>query len=199
MQRQAWRTDPRQLAFIFPPFPIFNNLCLAERAGIATFKHLPRLPLTDKVERVVARLARARLAMPNNPTLGEMVGTCRQSAAKALVRLVRSGKILMERRGNERRACVGQVCTGWGEALPGHAPYCTTAKGLPRPHRKVRADPLPPAADQWVPPEITERHVVSTLASKTCEWPMWADGERPNGKYCGAPATKRSYCTHHQI
>lgn len=199
MQLRSWRSDPRQLAFIFPPFlcdvPFFNKTTELP----AVLRLSPNLPLTDKIERVVARLARARLAMPNNPTLGEMVGTCRQSAAKALIRLVRSGKILVERRGNERRACVGQTCTGWGEALPGHAPYCTTPKGLPRPPRNVRADPLPPGTEQWTPPTITERHIVPTAASKTCEWPMWADGERPNGKHCGAPATKRSYCADHQI
>lgn len=31
----------------------------------------------------------------------------------------------------------------------------------------------------------------------SCAWPMWRDGERANGEFCGAEVARGSYCAAH--
>lgn len=157
-------------------------------------------PLMDKIERIVARHAGGAIPMPNNPVLGELAGSCRRSTARALNRLEVAGRINIERDGFRRRITLASgVGTAWGQSRPGHAPYSTHPKGsiVPPKERKPQSRPLAASIPAWVAPQITETRIVLTGPTPTCQYPLWADGARPNGMHCDAPSTQRSMCAEH--
>jgi hypothetical protein len=149
-------------------------------------------PLVADIERILDRLASSGAPMPNNPVLGELAGRGRSSASRALERLFKMRRIRIESRPGQRRIVLRDGrATGWGDARPGHAPYCSNRKGeTPRPPQ--RAPNSPP-----MPPAVRAAPVVAGPAP-TCQWPMWAHGVAPNDTYCGQPSMAgRSWCPLH--
>ena len=171
-----------QLTIIFPPPRVVISIT----------------PLMEKLEKAIRKLARNSEAMPINPDLGEMIGNGRSSVIRALDRLERAGRIVMERELRARRIVFPDgSATEWGEYRPGHSPYCTNAKGaIPTIKPKERAPeslPLPPRLPT-LPPPIPIRFG----RVKECEWPMWRDDQRPTGVYCGEAVTPgKSWCARH--
>lgn len=88
-------------------------------------------PLMRKILHVVTRTATAKLPMPTNAELGEILGHGRQSVAKAFDRLVALGRVRVDVRTSYRRVYVvsKQIITGWGEHRPGHAPFSKHRRG----------------------------------------------------------------------
>lgn len=41
--------------------------------------------------------------------------------------------------------------------------------------------------------------LLTDLESRDCRWPMWADGEAPNMRFCGKSSYVGSYCAEHSI
>ena len=155
-------------------------------------------PLMRVVEQILVRLSQANLPMPNNPVLGERAGGHGRSAVdRALRRLAALGRIRIERGEGKRRVWVATTAkfTEWGEARKGHAPFSSRKRGE-APAARVRASgsaALPPAL-----PKIAFQPIVVGPAH-TCQWPMWADGKRATGQFCGARSVPgKSYCSEHQ-
>lgn len=173
------------------------------------------------IEHILRRLARCGQSMPNNPILGEMAGgRHRQSIVKALERLRRAGiiRIDVDRALALRRVTFPDdgTTTDWGDARPGHAPFSSRPRGSPsqprprsaesRPMAVRSAPDLPPSAGQSAgavtpTPTATPAPAIAAVfigPAPVCQWPGWADGEQPSGRYCGQPSQPgRSWCTEH--
>ncbi len=150
-------------------------------------------PLVADIERIIRRVVQSGAPMPNNPVLGALAGNRgRSSAQRAVARLVKLRRIKVETRHGERRAVLPSgAATGWGEARQGHAPYCTTKKGQPKPPPK--RGPCSPAM-----PATVQLPAIVVKPAEACQMPMWPDGAKPNGHYCGAPVVGRtSWCCDH--
>jgi hypothetical protein len=76
--------------------------------------------------------------------------------------------------------------TDWGAARPGHKPYCTHARGeVPQPAPQRLG-----AVKVFMPIEWED--------VDGCQWPLWAEGQKPNGHYCGASVRRgKSFCADH--
>lgn len=172
---------------------------------------LPDVPLTPvmaQVETAVRRRAIARQPMPGNPVLGELIGgRGRQTAARALDRLIRVGRLRLETQGDRRRVILpdtGQA-TDWGPYAKGvHAPHSRRPRGAARTAKPVRpdikrAEPGDPARYRIEPARL-----VAVGPSMSCCWPLWDFGGNSTGDYCNKPVTtetrnrKRSYCPEHE-
>ena len=154
-------------------------------------------PLMAQLERTLHRIAANGGELPNNPRLGERLGHRRQPIQRALNRLRRNGRIQIERRGNQRRITVlsAGVRTDWGEARPGHAPYSSTPRGTST--TSVATAEQVDVVEAGRPPAPAARSI-PTGPTSSCQYPLWADGEKPNGCYCSAPSVRgRSYCADH--
>ena len=153
-------------------------------------------PLMEEIERILRRLAASRSPMPNNPILGELAGGRRRnSAARALEKLVLAGRITVETMPGQRRVVFADGrMTGWGESRPGHKPFCRNARGQQPPPPPPKRE-APVLVDVFVPRE----HRPDVPAARQCQWPLWADGEKPNGLYCGQKTLswKVSWCPEH--
>jgi hypothetical protein len=163
-------------------------------------------PLMAEVERILIRIAQVRGDMPNNPVLGQRAGgRGRSSVDRALRRLARIGRIRLEVEPGRRRVHLlahDGLVTGWGEARPGHRPFCSRPKGTTAPIVKTRApdsQPLPASAGtipalaslagmEWTPPAVAHG------ATRTCQWPMWGDDERPTYRFCDAATARSDSC-----
>lgn len=167
-----------------------------------------------QVSKIVARLASAKHPMPNNPILGNLAGgKSRSSALRALRRLVAANIITIERQGSHRRCtfiATGHV-TDWGEARPGHAPYLHRRPGEPKLFfakvRRPSSRSLPTALPgSGAPPAVTaaDRCGVVLGPARTCQYPLWADGQRVRlscePAVCAKPSrSASSYCDFHHI
>ena len=155
----------------------------------------------QNVLRVVTRAANLGGAMPNNPLLGHMAGGHgRSSALRALRRLAVACIVHIEVQGSYRRVLIVQTnrWTDWGDApprtrpLPPPPPRRSRTGDLPE-TRAPESRPLPAARD-------STRTAVGPIApATTCQYPLWADGERPGESplFCGDPSTYRSLCGTH--
>ncbi len=86
----------------------------------------------EKIFSLLKRRAEARLAMPTNIEMGEMIGgRGRQSIAKALDKLEALRRIRVDTKRGARRVYIPSrgAMTGWGEHRLGHAPFCTNPRG----------------------------------------------------------------------
>jgi hypothetical protein len=149
--------------------------------------------LTEMVEGVLVRIAKNGSTMPNNPMLGQRcAGRGRSSMDRAIRRLAKLGRVRVEIRGSLRRLWV-KSCdrwTDWGEARKGHAPFTARARGTPPP------EPPPPSAEiVRLPRPVIEQ--LKVRPSECCQWPLWPDGARPDGRYCERAIFRKSYCAEH--
>lgn len=143
-------------------------------------------PLMRAVIKVLNRLAATQQPMPNNPVLAELASArVRSSAMRALTRLEEIGHIRIEKENRRRRVVLLTTggATGWGEARPGHKPYC-------RPEPKVEPQRL-------IYRPVTVFYELDLRTSGNCCWPTSPDGVKPV-LFCDAPAErKKSYCAIH--
>ena len=152
------------------------------------------------VERTLQLLAGGAKPIPNNPELGLQIGVRRQSIQRAIDQLARAGRIQIETRQGQRRIYVEAVqrSTSWGEARPGHAPYCKTPKGAPPPEPKQRARQLQTVI--LFAGSAVHIHPIELGRVLECQWPIASDAAR-HGTYsmCGGKTVPgKSYCpTHH--
>ena len=164
---------------------------------------------------VLKRNANAHYPMPNNPRLGEQTssGHGRSTVLRALRRLSDAGFIRVEHRWKQRRVVIlinGRT-TDWGEARPGHSPQVHRRPGEPSPAikpPKAHAPSSRPLASHFMPilslltPEAARCTQVplKVIAIRTCQYPMWRDGERPRRSplFCNKPTVGRaSLCCEH--
>lgn len=181
-----------QLARPFPPLP-----------------DVPLTPVMALVETTVRRHAVARLPMPGNPVLGDLIGgRGRQTAARALARLIGVGRLRLETDNDRRRVVLpdtGQA-TAWGPYAKGvHAPHSRRPRGVAKRAKPIRPDIKPMEEGEPARYRIEPAKLVATKPSETCCWPMWdADGGRV-GDFCDRPVTteargrRLSYCPEHEI
>lgn len=167
-------------------------------------------PLMLAVERIVARVANARHAMPNNPALGELTGGhCRNTVSRALQRLEVAGRLKVEIANGKRRVVLPDgATTGWGDFATGvHKPYSRTAKGVTPPSEVQRPDYKPDGCEP-LRYRIQPQKLVEFEATDVCQWPIWGDGTSAPGihsvqnldkLFCNAPVQRnKSYCSRHQ-
>jgi len=172
---------------------------------------LPDVPLTPvmaQVEAAVRRRAIARQPMPGNPVLGELIGgRGRQTAARALDRLIKAGRLRLEIGDGRRRVVLpdtGQA-TGWGPYAKGvHAPHSRRPRGTARRAKPVRPDIKPADVGEPARYRIEPARLVAVGPSATCCWPLWPSGAISTDEYCNQPVTtearkkNRSYCPAHE-
>ncbi len=158
----------------------------------------------QEVLRLVTRLAGMSAEMPNNPSLGKLVGgRGRSCVLRALRRLEIACLVVVEHKGSRRRVIIMGTgkSTAWGEARPGHSPYLHRKRGEPavaaeKAPRRANTRPLAPqlpAGVRYAPPIVHS-------AADVCQWPMWKDGERPGAEplFCGDACTGgTSFCVGH--
>lgn len=150
-----------------------------------------------EIERILRRIAMAHSPMPNNPVLGALAGNRgRSSASRSLERLEKAGRIRIERETRRRRVRFpDHLCTGWGDARPGHKPYSSNARGVTPPKRKRAPNSLPMRMPRM---PILPIDILELSSSVLCAWPMWEAGEIPNDHYCGKLSQRgRSWCVEH--
>lgn len=166
-------------------------------------------PLMQKVMEIVRRTAFARLPMPTNIELGEMLGRCRQSIAKAFDRLVALGRLRVDtRQGHRRVYVVSKRCiTGWGEHRLGHAPFSKRPKGSEPPPAESLPPPRYGRAEGFgflgIPQlqDYSYRRIVmapepSCSPARECQFIVNTDTY--SVQFCKAPsAAGKSWCAHH--
>lgn len=176
------------------------------RFRLPTHQPLPSIRITHVmglVESVVRRHAVARLEMPGNPTLGQLVGgRGRQTAARALARLVAGQRLYLEIKDDRRRLILpdtGQV-TGWGPYAKGtHAPHSRNPRGTEPSIKPIRPDFRSLFDDEPLRYRIDPAKLVEAPPTETCCWPL------EGGMDCGeavsrqARARGRSYCPNHEM
>ena len=167
-------------------------------------------PLMVAIEKILTRIADVGGEMPNNPVLGERAGgRGRSSVDRALRRLATAGRIQIEAKPGRRRVFLvaSDSYTDWGEARPGHRPFCRRAKGAPPLPPKPRlpdSQPLPASANTLprLPSLIgfeCALPAVSLAPARQCQWPMWGDDEAPTEQYCGMGSVEGySFCQKHR-
>ena len=173
--------------------------------------------ITAKAERVldaVLSLARTGSLMLNNPQLDERVGGGgRSSASRALKKLQAAGWILVEMGDRRRRVhIVGtNLCTGWGEARLGHAPFSKERRGEPASASQSTQsfEPSSQRSELQAEPGQVKPHLqyvralivsLEAMPDLGCQYPGWPDDERPRERslFCNRPTLGRSsYCCDH--
>jgi len=164
-------------------------------------------PMMAAVEAVVRRHAAASLEMPSNPVLGQLIGgKGRQTAWRALAKLVAAGRLLIEVKDGRRRVWVRDTGhhTDWGAySVSPHAPYTVSKRGEKRVSKEVVRPDIKEVDDQPARYRVEPQRLVATEAAEVCCWPMWGDDEAPTHMYCGTPLSRaqirrrKPYCEAH--
>lgn len=189
--------------------PIPRGLLLQLARPYPPLPHARLTPVMALVETTIRRHAIGRIAMPNNPVLGQLIGgRGRQTAARALDRLIRAGRLRLEIDGTRRRIVLpdtGQA-TAWGQYAKGvHAPHSRRPRGVVKRAKPTRPDIKKADARDVARYRIEPAKLVATKPSVTCCWPMWGGGRGRVGDFCDKPVTtetrarKLSYCPEHEI